>query len=624
MRNADFGMQMGRHATLLVCILTSAFCIAVAAPAAAQISLVGDWVGRYHEDNQDRIPGPDLGDYTGLPVNDAARRYADSWDPSRVSLLEHQCEPYVSPHIYRGPLQFRISEEHNPDTQELIAIKQYLGTYQQWRTIWLDGRPHPPDYAPHTWMGFSTGEWHADILTVTTTHIKAEFFRRSGIPSSDETTLVEHYVRHGNVLSHVMIATDPVYLTEPLIMTEEFVLMDRGNQNWLYNCEYATEIDRPKNDVPHFLDGTNPSLKEYAERYGIPLEAARGGAETTYPEYMETLRRMLAGGTPPGPPGAPGGTRPAPVGRDPRTPSGTRPTPVGREPRSAPAAASGDVHTFHVQGDVYLIAGAGANVAVQVGDDGVVVVDTGNGQATDKVLAAIRQLSAPGGDATVKAANKEIRWIINTEFDPDHTGGNEAISKAGRTVNGNPAAVVAHENAAAHMAQAGVADNARPFNTYFEEQRDFPFNGEPIFLYHDAAAHTDAGSMVFFRRSDVIVAGDAFDTTRYPVIDTKNGGSVAGVIRTLNRILDLAVPSKYLQEGGTYIIPGHGRICDEADVVEYRDMVQIVSDRIADMAKKGMTLAQVKAAQPTLDYDGRYGAADAFVEAIYNEKKAAR
>jgi glyoxylase-like metal-dependent hydrolase (beta-lactamase superfamily II) len=599
-------MRPGRHAALRVCILPFAFCIAIAAPAAAQISLVGDWVGRYHEDNQDRIPGPDLGDYTGLPINDAARRYADSWDPSRVSLLEHQCEPYVSPHIYRGPLQFRISEEHNPDTQELIAIKQYLGTYQQWRTIWLDGRPHPPEYAPHTWMGFSTGEWHGDILTVTTTHIKAEFFRRSGIPSSDETTLVEHYVRHGNVLSHVMIATDPVYLTEPLIMTEEFVLMDRGNQNWLYNCEYATEIDRPKNDVPHFLEGTNPSLTEYAEHYGIPLEAARGGAETTYPEYMDTLRRMLAGGT-----DTTAAARTASRGGVARPAAGVR-------------ATAGEVHTFHVQGNVYLLSGAGANIAVQVGDDGIVVVDTGNGQATDKVLAAIRQLSAVGGDTTAKAANKEIRWVINTEFDRDHTGGNEAISKAGRTVNGNPAAVVAHENAAARMAQAGVADNARPFNTYFEEQRDFPFNGEPVFLYHDAAAHTDAGSMVFFRRSDVIVAGDAFDTTRYPVIDVKNGGSVAGVIRTLNRILDLAVPSKYLQEGGTYIIPGHGRVCDEADVVEYRDMVQIVSDRIADMVKKGMTLAQVQAARPTLDYDGRYGDASAFVDAIYGEKKASR
>jgi glyoxylase-like metal-dependent hydrolase (beta-lactamase superfamily II) len=564
--------------------------ICVPATARAQISLVGDWVGRYHEDFQDRIPGPDLGDYTGLPINDAARRYADSWDPSRVSLLEHQCQPYVSPHIYRGPLQFRIWEEKDPNTQELIALRQYLGTYQQWRTIWMDGRPHPSEYAPHTWMGFSTGEWHGDILTVNTSHIKAEFFRRSGIPSSDRTTLVEHYVRHGNVMSHVMIASDPVYLTEPLIMTEEFVLMERGNQNWLYNCEYAMEIARPKNEVPHFLEGTNPSLKEYADRYGIPLAAARGGAETTYPEYMAALRSGAVS-----------------VGR------GSSPSPGGPDKSRAANLTTGDLQVLHVQGNVHLIAGAGANIAVQVGDDGIVVVDTGSGQLTDKVLSAITSLS-----------KKEIRWVINTEFDRDHAGGNEAISKAGRTVNGNPAAVVAHENAAARMAQSGVPDNARPFNTYFEDSRDFPFNGEPVMLYHDPSAHTDGNSIVMFRRSDVIVAGDAFLTTTFPVVDRKNGGSVAGVIRSLNRILDLAVPSKYLQEGGTYIIPGHGRIADEADVVEYRDMVVIVSERIADMVKKGMTLEQVKAARPTLDYDARYGSPDAFVEATYAEMKGAK
>ena len=180
------------------------------------------------------------------------------------------------------------------------------------------------------------------------------------------------------------------------------------------------------------------------------------------------------------------------------------------------------------------------------------------------------------------------------------------------------------------MARTSVPDSARPFNTYFEDGRDFPYNGEAVLLYHDPSARTDGGSMVMFRRSDVIVAGDAFVTTSYPVIDTKNGGSVAGIIRSLNRILELAVPSTLLQEGGTYIIPGHGRIADEADVVEYRDMVVIVSERIADLVKKGMTLAQVTAARPTLDYDARYGAdtgawtTGMFVEAIYNEMKATR
>jgi glyoxylase-like metal-dependent hydrolase (beta-lactamase superfamily II) len=262
-----------------------------------------------------------------------------------------------------------------------------------------------------------------------------------------------------------------------------------------------------------------------------------------------------------------------------------------------------------------MIVGAGANIAVQVGQDGVLVVDTGAAGASEKVLAAIKQL----------APDKEIRWVINTTYRPDHTGGNELVSRAGRTVNGNIAAIVSHENVAARMVKAGVPDAARPFNTYFEDSRDFPFNGEPIILYHEEASTTDTDTVVMFRRSDVIVAGDAFNTTTYPMIDLANGGSVQGTIDSLNRILALTVPSKMLQEGGTYVIPGHGRISDEHDVLMYRDMLVIIRDRIRAMAQKGMTLEQVKAARPSLDYDGRYGADTGawttamFIEAIYRD-----
>jgi hypothetical protein len=262
-------------------------------PASAQLSLVGEWAGRYHEDQGDRVPGDVQGDFTGVPLNDAARKYAEAFDVTRVALLEHQCQPYNVAHIYRGPLQFRMFEEKNPATQETIAFRQYLGTYQQWRTIWMDGRPHPPAYVPHTHMGFSTGEWHGDILTVNTTHIKKEFYRRSGIPSSDLTTLVEHYIRHGNVLSHVMIITDPVYLTEPYVNSQEFVAMERGNQNWLYNCEYVMEVPMDKNDVPFYLPGRNPFIEDYAKLYGLPFEAVFGGAPTLYPEYQPTLERLM-------------------------------------------------------------------------------------------------------------------------------------------------------------------------------------------------------------------------------------------------------------------------------------------------------------------------------------------
>ncbi len=265
----------------------------VSGAAFAQLNISGEWSGRYHEDFEDRVPGDVQGDFTGVPLNDAARRYAEAFDVTRVAVLEHQCQPYSMPHIYRGPLQFRLWEEKDPANQQIIAYQQYIGTYMQSRTIWMDGREHPPEHAPHTHMGFSTGQWNGDILTVHTTHIKKEFYRRSGIPSSDETTVVEHFIRRGNLLSHVMIITDPVYLSEPYVNSQEFVLMDRENQNWLYNCEYVMEVPMDKNDVPHYLPGQNPFIEDYSDKFGLPFEAVFGGAETMYPEYMETVEDLI-------------------------------------------------------------------------------------------------------------------------------------------------------------------------------------------------------------------------------------------------------------------------------------------------------------------------------------------
>ena len=267
--------------------------IAATGTARAQIAIVGEWTGRYHEDQGDRVPGDVQGDFTGVPINDAARKYAEAFDVTRVAMLEHQCQPYNVAHIYRGPNQFRIWEEKDPGTQEIVAYKIFNGTYMQYRTIWMDGRAHPPDYVPHTHMGFSTGEWHGDILTVKTTHIKKEFYRRSGLPSSDLTTLVEHWIRHGNVLSHVSMITDPVYLTEPYVTSEEFVLMERGNQNWLYNCEYVMEVPMDKNDVPMYLPGQNPFVEDFAKKFGLPFEAVFGGAPTTSPDYLPTMERLM-------------------------------------------------------------------------------------------------------------------------------------------------------------------------------------------------------------------------------------------------------------------------------------------------------------------------------------------
>jgi glyoxylase-like metal-dependent hydrolase (beta-lactamase superfamily II) len=379
-----------------------------------------------------------------------------------------------------------------------------------------------------------------------------------------------------------MIATDPVYLTEPYVNSEEFVYMDRGNQNWLYNCEYVMEVPKPKNQVPHYLPGKNPFIKDFSNKFGLPFDAVFAGADSTYPEYMSKIETG-------------GSLAPAP-----------RKAADAATRTQAQPATQADIKIFHVQGNVYMLVGAGANVAVQIGDEGVVVVDTGVAQTRDKVLAAIRQLST-----------KPIRWIINTHADSDHTGGNETVSQAGITVNGNPAAIVAHEKVLARMSAASRPSGEWPLNTYFEDTRDFFFNGEAIFLYHYPSGHTDGDTFVYFRGSDVIVSGDLFLTTTYPVIDTKAGGGVDGFINGLNKMLDIAVP-KYLQEGGTYVIPGHGRVSDEADLIEFRDMIVIIRDRIQDMVKRGMTLDQVKAAQPTLDYDARYGNPTALIEALYS------
>jgi glyoxylase-like metal-dependent hydrolase (beta-lactamase superfamily II) len=561
-------------------------------PAAAQVNFSGEWSGRYHEDQPDRVPGEEPGDFSGIPLNDAARLFGDSYDVGRHSVLEEQCAPYTMPYMFFGPNQFRIWQEVHPDTQELIAIQMYMGTYQQRRTIWMDGRPHPPEYAPHTFMGFSTGEWNGDTLTITTTHIKPGYFRRSGVPASDRTTVVEHWMRHGNLLSQVTIATDPVYLTEPYIRSQEFVLMERSNTNWLYNCEYAMEVPRDKNIVPHYLPGKNPWAGEFESRHAMPREGVRGGAESLLPGWK------------PGTPAA--AVNPAKNG--------------GFAPTVQPQRlAAGEVRAVKVQGNVYMIVGAGANIAAQVGEDGVIVVDTGAASQSEKVIAAIREI-APG---------KEIRWIINTGIAPDHTGNNEQVSKAGRTVNGNQAAVVAHENANSRMIERGVPDAARPYNTYFEASRDFPYNGEPVILYHNESSTDDTDTMVFFRRSDVIATGDVFRTDSFPVIDVAAGGSIDGTIDALNKLLDLTVPSKMLQEAGTYVIPGHGRICDEHEVVWYRDMLVIIRDRVKDMVARKMTLDQVKAARPALDYEGRYGAESGpwttamFVEAVYRSLSAA-
>jgi cyclase len=300
-------------------------------------------------------------------------------------------------------------------------------------------------------------------------------------------------------------------------------------------------------------------------------------------------------------------------------------------PAHAQQAPNAKINVLHIQGNLYMLVGATGNIGVQIGNDGVLMVDTGSAQMTDEVLATVKDLAKP-------TTGRPIRYVINTHFHPDHTGGNEKIRKAGSTITGGNvagniqdategAAIYAHENVLKRMSaptgtQAPTPSGGWPTDTFFGDEQELFFNGEAIQMFHPKSAHTDGDSIVFFRRSDVVLTGDIFSTTTYPVIDLQNGGSINGVVDALNFILDITIPAEK-QEGGTMVIPGHGRLCDEADVVEYRDMVTIIRDRVQDMIKKGMTLDQVKAAKPTRDYDPLYGSTtgfwttDMFVEAVY-------
>ena len=255
----------------------------------AQADFSGEWAPLYHEDAPERLPGPELADYTELPINAAARMRADSWDADRISVVEeYQCRPHGSDYSMRGLGNLRVSRDFDPATQRTVAFHTHMLAWDSERTIYLDGRPHPPDYAPHTWQGFSTGKWDGDMLTVSTTHLKIGWIRRNGIPRSDKATLTEHWIRHGDYLTLVSIVTDPAYLSEPFIRTTNWVA-DPRQEIAPYPCEPVTEVIREPGVVPHHLPGENTFLGEFPKKYGVPPEAARGGAETMYPEYRQKI-----------------------------------------------------------------------------------------------------------------------------------------------------------------------------------------------------------------------------------------------------------------------------------------------------------------------------------------------
>jgi hypothetical protein len=273
-------------------MIAAALLVVSVASADAQATVLGYWTPLLaDEDFVERVPGPDLGDYAGLPINDAARRRADTWDASLLTLPEHQCKPHPSTYGFRGVGTLRIWEERDPRTQRLVKIRTHIEWQQQMREIWMDGRPHPSEDEPHTWQGFSTGRFDGDVLVVTTTHLKAGWMRRNGLPLSDRATMTERFYRHGDLLTHVYMIQDPVYLTEPLVKTNGFSLLPNGSIN-PYPCRPAVEVPHEAGYVPHHGLDDMAHTREYAQKHGLPVEATRGGADTALPEYTAKLPSM--------------------------------------------------------------------------------------------------------------------------------------------------------------------------------------------------------------------------------------------------------------------------------------------------------------------------------------------
>jgi hypothetical protein len=280
--------------TAIVCLSFVVVLLAAAAPAAAQFDITGEWGARTGEDQPHRVPGPDLGDYTGLPLNAAARQKAESWDASILSQPEQQTKPHPAQYQMRGPgPNMRWTKIVDPVSGRLVAFTVVGMFGRADRTIWMDGRPHPSTYAEHTFAGFSTGEWERNALKVTTTHMKTAFIQRNGAPSSYKAVMTEYYVRHGEHLMLLSFVDDPVYLEEPMVRTSNWMLAPAQHVGTATPFETVDELaDKPLGWVPHWPLGTRHT--RFAEQFGLPYEAATGGKETLYPEYVKKLQQMIS------------------------------------------------------------------------------------------------------------------------------------------------------------------------------------------------------------------------------------------------------------------------------------------------------------------------------------------
>src|SRR5262245_2370090 len=603
--------------TAIAAITITTFAQVNFAPAegGSGFDISGSWHYGGHQDAFYGTAAGALVDYGGIPLNEAGRLWALAWPASRMTVRQQQCAGYGIPYAYFSPGNYRFWEESDPYTQKLIAIKMWFQTSEVRRTIWMDGRPHPSAYAAHTFAGFSTGEWTGNVLTITTTHLKRAWIRGNGTPNSDEATVIERLIRHGDRMTVFTTMIDPVFLEAPYTKSMINLRNVKDPDAWLYACDDGEEVlARAEEDIPHYLWGKHPFLRDFADKNQMPLLAALGGAETMHPSFAAKLKDAAAAN-------AASNALIVPSKAPQQSSKGKNPDPN-----------DGEIHVLPVQGSVYMLVGDTGNVAVQIGEQGAFVVDTGAGKLSDKVVAAIRKLTP-----------RPIQFIANTSFHPDHVGGNANLAAAGSDPSllgsffagqspanatglmKDPSAhatIIAQNNVQVRMLDAKLPSEAIPADTFLEKRRRKYHNGELIEMFHMPNAVTDGDSIVQFRKSDVIATGDIYDTTRYPFIDVKNGGTINGEIAALNAILE-KTGYEHDEDGGTMIIPGRGRLADEYDLSEYRDMLTIIRDRVQAMIKQGASLDQVKAARLTTDYDTRFGATsgpwttDMFVEAIY-------
>lgn len=636
----------GMTVMILAVLLLSASASAQPARPQTPPDISGEWRLENHE--EDTTLQPPLGNYLGIPFNDAGRQRADTTAESIWGTPEYQCRPHSAPHQWRGLGGARILKEQDPLTREVRTYHvQFMRSLD--RPIYMDGRPHPPAFAPHSWTGFSTGEWVGKTLKVTTTHLKDGYLKRGGPQTSDLFTMTEFITRHGDILTIVSVVDDPIYMDEPYVQSTTYAI-DPTASVALETCNASSFAENGGTDrhwVPHFLPGQNTALTEWLQQARwVPADAARGGVKTLYPEYQWTLNG------------------PATVGS--LTVPASRSAVSVERSIADQSPRDGQVHILPVQGNIYMLVANGNNITVSVGAEGIMLVNTGAADMSDAVIEALNGLAgavvarpapntcfgtqcpgtwgwaSPYMNSVIgsPAPPKPVRYIVNTSAAPEHVGGNERIARSGFFPRGGGfgaavdnigqiASIISHENVLTRMSarvgqDASTPAAAWPTDTYFDEFHKLPnyFNGEAVIVYHAPAGITDGDSFVFFRRSEVISAGNLFSTVSYPLIDVDKGGSIQGVIDGLNQILDLAV-AEYRAQGGTWIIPGRGRLSDTADVASYRNMLTMIRDRVRDLIDRGMTLDQVLAARPTMDFDLRYGATEGtwttnmFVAAVY-------